>query len=70
MPFLSLNAPQTKHHLTSSETCLLVKTIIGGINIDEMVIMTFSQAAAAQMKDRIKKRIREVIDDPTTDAVH
>lgn len=47
----------------------VVKTVIGGINIDEMVIMTFSQAAAAQMKDRIKKRIREVIDDPATDRV-
>lgn len=37
------------------------------INIDEMIIMTFSAAAANQMKERIKNRILEIINDPDTD---
>ena len=37
------------------------------INIDEMIIMTFSTAAASQMKERIKDRIIEIINDPSTD---
>lgn len=42
----------------------VVNTLLNeNVNINEMIIMTFSSAAANQMKERIKNRIRELIND-------
>jgi len=56
----------------TGKTAVLTEKVVNsivseGINIDDMVIMTFSSAAATQMKERIKKRIREIINGDSTD---
>lgn len=56
----------------TGKTAVLTEKVVNsivkeGINIDDMVIMTFSSAAATQMKERIKSRIREIINEPETD---
>lgn len=56
----------------TGKTAVLTEKVVNsivneGINIDDMVIMTFSNAAAAQMKERIKNRIRDIINSPDTD---
>lgn len=58
----------------TGKTAVLTEKVVNtikteGIGIDEMIIMTFSSAAANQMKERIKNRIREIIDDPNTDRI-
>lgn len=50
----------------TGKTAVLTEKVVNsiitdGINIDDMVIMTFSAAAATQMKERIKNRIMEII---------
>lgn len=52
----------------TGKTAVLTEKVVNEIvnnriNIDDMVIMTFSSAAAAQMKERIKKRIQEVAEE-------
>ena len=56
----------------TGKTAVLTEKVVNSIikesiNIEDMIIMTFSNAAASQMKDRIKDRIREIINEPTTD---
>ena len=56
----------------TGKTAVLTEKVVNSIisdniNIDEMIIMTFSSAAANQMKDRIRDRIKEIISDETTD---
>lgn len=56
----------------TGKTAVLTEKVVNSvltedINIDEMIIMTFSSAAASQMKERIKNRIWELINDENTD---
>lgn len=39
------------------------KLIVDGVNIDEMLIVTFTKAAAKEMRDRIQKALREKLRD-------
>ena len=47
----------------SGKTAVLTERVIthlkGGVSIDELLILTFTNAAAAEMKDRIRKKIKE-----------
>ena len=45
----------------SGKTAVLSERVLrklkGGVNIDELLILTFTKAAAAEMKERIRKKI-------------
>ena len=47
----------------SGKTAVLTERVIThlkeGVNIDELLILTFTNAAAQEMKDRIRKKIKE-----------
>ena len=47
----------------SGKTAVLTERVIThlkeGVSIDELLILTFTNAAAAEMKDRIRKKIKE-----------
>ena len=47
---------------------VLKKIIKDGVSIDDLIIMTFTRAAAASMKEKIHARIRSAIADTTDDA--
>lgn len=56
----------------TGKTAVLTEKVVNSVltedvNIDEMIIMTFSSAAANQMKERIKNRIWELIEDENVD---
>ncbi len=38
----------------------VVRKLLSGVRIDELIILTFTKAAAAEMRHRIKKRIKEI----------
>ena len=46
----------------SGKTAVLVERIVslieGGMNVDEMLVVTFTRAAASEMKERIEKRLK------------
>ena len=48
----------------SGKTAVLSERVLrklqDGVNIDELLILTFTNAAASEMKDRIRKKIKEV----------
>lgn len=47
---------------------VLKKIIEDGVSIDDLIIMTFTRAAAASMKEKIHGRIRQAIADTAKDA--
>jgi len=56
----------------TGKTAVLTEKVVNSItrdsiNIDEMIIMTFSSAAANQMKERIRDRIKEIVSDESVD---
>ena len=58
----------------SGKTAVLVERIVqlirGGFHLDRMLIVTFTKAAAAEMRQRLNKRlIREATADPHTFGV-
>lgn len=58
----------------SGKTTVLVqrvlKEIISGVGVDQLLIVTFTKAAAAEMKDRIKRELLRKMYEPDSDKVY
>jgi len=46
----------------------VLRRLLAGENINQFLIVTFTEAAAAEMKERLEKAIREALQDATGDA--
>ena len=50
----------------SGKTAVLTERVIrklkDGVHINELLILTFTKAAAAEMADRIRKKIKKILD--------
>ncbi|MBO6108835.1 MAG: UvrD-helicase domain-containing protein, partial [Eubacterium sp.] len=58
----------------SGKTAVLVervyKEVMEGIDLDRFVVVTFTKAAAAEMKERLRKRFEEALEDEKLPDVH
>jgi ATP-dependent exoDNAse (exonuclease V) beta subunit (contains helicase and exonuclease domains) len=56
----------------SGKTTILIERIVemlkDGENVDNLLVATFTDAAALEMKERLLKRIKELVNDRTLDA--
>ncbi len=46
----------------------IIRLITSGVGVDEVLAVTFTKKAAAQMKEKLSKALVEAINEPTTDA--
>ena len=45
----------------------IIQLVLGGVGVDEVLAVTFTKKAAAQMKEKLSKKLIEKINDDTTD---
>lgn len=46
----------------------IIRLILSGVPVSEILAVTFTKKAASQMKDKLKKKLIEVVNDPKTDG--